>query len=274
MADLQALLHDAKQGALDACQRCSWNPAASGSVAFATSCREHGVDYVSSASISAVSVQVAQDPGGSGAEKTGRLCFVCNSDRTARNTRSLWEAAVAFQPPDADKYLSDHYWANAVMHGKSTGSESRMEDARSCCSSVLLDQIHTLKPKVIVGLGEQAVKSLFQVGLLKNQWDRVREGFSTGAYVERSSSLGFETSVYCTYHTTTRVINKYASRLHTSLTEELLNQRVEQLEDQMSIAKFLESNLVDTSNGRGMRVLLLHWLDIGEAIRDAHSIRA
>lgn len=158
------------------------------------------------------------------------------------------------------------------MHGAPKEARSRKEEARSCCSSVLRDQIQTLLPKVVIALGVHATKSLFQIGLLQKPWDKIRRDFSTGVYRESRSWFGFKTSIYCTYHTGNKAVNIHAPKLYTPRTEELLSQRIEQLEDQAAVHDFLKKNPIDATNGRGMRVLLLHWLDIGEAIRSAHTV--
>lgn len=234
MTNLNTLLRDAKEGAHPACQYCPWSPAILGPIAFGTSCCEHGVDY--SSPVGAVSVQVAQDPGGSGAAKTGRLCFVCNSDPIARNTRSLWNAAVTLRlHGNDDKYLRGHYWANAIMHGAPKESHPRMEEARSCCSSILREQIQALSPKVVIALGKHATNSLFQIGLSQKPWDKISRDFSTGAYTEIRSWFGVKTSVYCTYHTGDKAVNIHAPRLYTPRTEELLSQRIEQLENRIAV---------------------------------------
>ena len=274
MADLNTLLQDAKEGALDTCQRCPWSPAVLGPIAFGTSCCEHGVDY--SSSVGAVSVQVAQDPGGTTPERTGRLCSVHNrhepTDRTAQNVFSLWKAAVARrQDGDGDKYLHGHYWTNAIMHGAPKDSRVGMEKARKHCSFILREQIYALSPKVVIALGKVAADSLFDAGFLSRRWPEFRDCLSTGAYTESKALSGFETSIFCTYHTAGIVVNRVVSPLYSSRTEELLSQRIEKLEDQPAVHDFLMKNPIDTTNGRGMRVLLLHWLDIGEAIRDAHK---
>src|SRR3712207_680080 len=96
--DLGAFLGDAKAGKLDACQGCSWNPQTTEDLDFGVSCPEHSLDHRSPDS--ALSVHIAQDPGGASPGTTERLCFICNSDRTARHIRALWEAAVSCGPYD------------------------------------------------------------------------------------------------------------------------------------------------------------------------------
>ncbi len=274
MADLNALLKKAKRGALGACQDCPWSPVKLGPTAFGTSCREHGVDYTSS--VGAVSVQVTQDPGSTTPEKTGRLCSVHNSceptDRTAQNGLSLWNVAVARQQDGgSDPYLGGHYWTNAIMHGAPKGFRSRIKQARTHCSSVLRDQIAALSPKVVIACGEHATNSLFDAGLLNQRWYQIRRSFSSGVYEASSSSLGFETSVYCTYHMSQGAVNRAASRLHSDHTEELLSQQLEQIENRAVVHEFLKANPLGSTSGKGMRVFLVHWLDIGDAIRRAHE---
>ncbi len=141
MTSLSTLLQAIEVGDHADCQGCPWNPRGSGpKPAFATSCCRHGADYGLPGG--ALSVQVSENPGGSGAEKTKRLCFVCNVDATATNALQLWEAAISCKPySEGDEYLRGHYWTNATMHGFKKEKDSldrKMEKSvRSKCSAVL-----------------------------------------------------------------------------------------------------------------------------------------
>ncbi len=219
---------------------------------------------------------MSEDPGGSGAETTKRLCFVCNIDPVATNALQLWEAAISRKPySEGDEYLRGHYWTNATMHGfrkKKDSPERKMEkSARLKCSAVLDKQLRILSPKVIIACGQVAADSLRKVGLLKKGWDEFKGGFANGAYMENRSLSGVETSVFCTYHTGDKAVNIHAPKLYTPHTDELLNKRMAELEDGKAIQTFLANNPKDSASGRGMRVLVLHWLDIGDAIRRAHD---
>ncbi len=274
MSDLSALLERAKRGDLAACQQCPWSPVKLGSIAFGASCREHGVDYNSS--LDAVSVQVTQDPGNTTPEKTGRLCSVHNSqeprDLTARNGFSLWKAAVARQHDGGgDRYLSGHYWTNAIMHGAPKESRSEIGKARKCCSSVLRDQIEILKPKVTIALGGVATDALYDAGFLSKRWPQFRDDLSTGPYEETQDPFGSKTFVYCTYHTSAGAVNRGASSRYSSQTEQLLARKLEQIGETKAAQDFLSVHSKDSARGRGMRLLLLHWLRIGDAIRSQHA---
>lgn len=277
MEPLYSLLRSAGEGKLPVCDGCPWSPKKLGSVAFGVSCREHGVHH--GAASGALSVQVSQDPAGTTPEETGRLCAVCNSgnptDRTARNGLALWEAAVARGTHDGAAYLRGHYWTNAVMHGAPNGTPARKEKrrARERCSEILRAQLLLLRPEVVIACGVDASESLHGIGLIGRRWAKLRRHLVTGAYRENSSYLGFETSVYCTYHTGWRAVNLAASRLYSPGTEVLLDRRLGNLEAPAAARAFLNTNPEDSASGRGMRVLLLHWLDIGEAIRSAHRDR-
>lgn len=269
MIPLETLLRGAEAGTLGACRGCPWNPQTAEGMDFGVSCREHGFDQ--SLPGGASSVQVAQDPGGASPGETRRLCFVCNSDRTALNSRALWEAAVACGHYGAHGgiYLRGHYVANAAMHGPRQGTplrtSRRLEQARERCQGVLAEQIEMLRPRVVIACGVPAAESLRRTGILQTPWGTFRECLGAGAYREDTSWRGLETSVFCTYHAGPLGVSHAAGR-HSSRTEEMLDRRVAELEDQAAARAFL-----DTRKGRGMRLLLLHWLDIGEAIRSAYQ---
>lgn len=273
MSDLSVLLEGAKQGDLATCQQCPWNPTtAPEKPAFGISCRDHGSDYDSSDS--AISVQVAQDPGGTSPERTELLCFVHNTDGTARNARALWKAGVARQwddwDSDKDQYIQTHYWTNAIMHGFPQASRLRKQEAqaREQCLRVLREQIQVLSPKVIIALGKKAADSLLDAELLKTRWEQFSSSLTTGAYEESIRTSGINASIFCTYHTSDRNVNQAVSQRYSSDTEMTLDRRLNQLEDQTAARAFLEAN----SRRYGMKVLLLHWLDIGDAIRREHGV--
>jgi len=243
-----------------------------GPLAFGVSCREHGIDWL--ASEHAVSMQIVRDPANTTPEKTGRLCFVCNSrnptDRTAQNAYALWQAAVALgdHGDEAIRYLDGHYWTNAVMHGASGERIKSLNRARHCCVGVLRDQINSLSPKLIIASGADAVKSLNELGLVKVRWRELRDTFPQGAYRELAVlDDGSEVMIYCTYHTSAGVVNRTVARWYTCDTEELIAEKLRRLPDRSVADRFLNRHQPRSASGRGMRVLLLHWLDIGETIR-------
>jgi len=228
------------------------------------------------------SMIVVQDPGDTTPHDTGRLCAVHNAenpkDRTAQQALHLWNAAVSLRhnKPEAGGYLKSHYWTNAIMHGASgnTGLRNRsiMNAARKCCSNVLTLQILALKPNVIIANGTEAVNSLYEIGVIEKNWRTVRHHFMSGAYHEEVASWrGLPTfKVFCTYHTSARVVNQTLSRLYDpSETEQHILEKTEQIDDNESIEEFLDlyREPERNANARGMRYLLNHWLDIGEAVR-------
>jgi hypothetical protein len=268
---LQQTLRAAEGGGHPACQSCPSSPKRASGAAFGVSCREHGIDWSSSGS--AVSFMVVRDPANTTPAQTGKLCFVCNSlnpsDRTAQHAFALWRAAVALadRGAAAHRYLDTHYWTNAAMHGTDT---RRLEQARRACTPVLREQIELLSPRVIIASGVQAATSLGDVGLLAKRWAEFRQGLASGAYRERTAlGSGSEVDVYCTYHTSATGVNCEVSKLYSAATERLLEARRGRLGDTAAIDAFLTRFDPRSAEGRGMRVLLLHWLDIGEAIRCA-----
>ena len=103
----------------------------------------------------AISIQISRDPANTTPATTGWLCAVCNSenptDQSAQHGIALWRAGVDRDTdgPEGAKYLSQHYWTNAVMHGGS-GNANELKAARVSCAPVLRDQIVALAPKVFV----------------------------------------------------------------------------------------------------------------------------
>jgi hypothetical protein len=226
----------------------------------------------------AISVQIVQDPGGTTPGKTGKLCFVCNSenptDQTAQNAYALWRAAVAPERDDdvRDEYLGDHYWTNAIMHGVAGGLPAELERARSCCKGVLDDQLKQLAPHIIISCGEVAAKSLHGLRLVKRRWREFNAELGTGVYKETTSiAQGHQTKIFCTYHTSAGAVNRSVSARYSAKTQKLLDATLEAHPIRTSLSDFFDRFPADSGTGRGMRVLLLHWLEIGEAIRRAHS---
>lgn len=273
--ELFELLEKAKQGNLESCRSCPWSPAEweSFHVAFGVSCREHGIDYESSSK--AVSVSIAQDPANTTPSETGRLCAVHNSqkyrDKTAQNWLELWKAAVAQnEGGDRDLYLGSHYWTNAIMHGVPTAYRTNKQktQAQRQCTHVLRKQIELLSPRVVVACGEVAAKSLFDTRLVSQRWSEFSERFPAEVYTEVTNGTVF----YCTYHTAERAVNRGAAQCYDiRLTEERLEQKLGDLGEPAATRDFLDRHSRSSARGRGMRLLLLHWLDIGEAIRTAHA---
>lgn len=218
---------------------------------------------------------IVRDPAGTTPERTGNLCFVCNrehgSDKTAQHAYDLWHAAVTpgAGGEHAEQYLRAHYWTNAVLHGRKDG---RLREARKNCVLVLLAQIDILRPRVIVASGEDAAASLFELGLLKTRWSAFRQGLGRGAHVEDARlGSGEAIRVFCTYHTSARAVNGPAASRYSETTERLLDEKLVSRPDAVALDDFLGGYRPDSAVGRGMRVLFLHWLEIGQAIREAHG---
>lgn len=250
--------------------------------AFGTSCHKHGLDWRKARR--AISLQIMQDPADTTPAHSGRLCFVCNSenpsDHTARHANDLWAAAVVRgdNAERASRYLSAHYWTNALMHGDSSASRMlHIRAARQCCGSVLRDQIESLRPKIIVACGKVAVTSLMELRFLRRSWDDFRTHLRDGVYSEQSAlNSGEPVKVFCTYHTAARVVNQtvaafYSTSMVTNLKRMGGNPKDHQALDQFLSRYSVAANKEKSSEGRGMRVLLLHWREIGDAIRMAHS---
>jgi len=229
-------------------------------------------------------MQVWQDPAGTTPQKSGKLCFVCNSknptDKTAQHAFDLWKAAVAlgWEGEAACHYLPGHYWANAMMHG---GPAQERKLARLCCKDVLRDQILALKPRIIIACGEFAatsLKELQEIELLRKSWRQYRATFKQGVYSECSKLRGQPVTVFCTYHTSGRAVNGRVQELYGPSTEAMLCTKLKDLEDDSAAREFLDRYRPNEGSpgkeGRGMRVLLLHWLEIGKAIREANAITA
>jgi hypothetical protein len=116
-----------------------------------------------------------------------------------------------------------------------------------------------------------ACESLYDIKLITKRWDDFRYDFPQKVYYERASlSTGIDTAIYCTYHTSARVVNTHIRRIYSENTEVLLSNKLERLNNPPAIRQYLDHYLNTSNEGRGMRVLLLHWLEIGEGIRSAH----
>ena len=267
------LLESLESGSHAACTGCAWRPSSGRSVAFGTSCLKHGIKWNQQSK--AISMQISQDPAGTTPEETGRLCAVCNSlnptDKSAQQGIALWRAGVV-RDSDGDagtKYLSRHYWTNAVMHGAK--DRDYLESARSSCTAVLRDQISVLAPKVIIAGGRVAAKSLNDIGLLKNTWNAFRSSFHHGAYKEQAKLVNGEAAtIFVTYHASARSVNQTVAKLYSAEVEALLDARLLELPAAGEARRFLHRYDRNSTSGRGMRVLLLHWLEIGMAVRSAY----
>lgn len=271
---LPTLLRKAQDGTHQACKECPWSPKKIGNPAFGVSCQVHGVDW--STATSAVSIQVAQDPAGTTPEKTGRLCNVCNSqnptDKSAQHGLDLWNATVPLAQPGQiiPDYLKHQYWTNAIMHGV---NDDQRENARMHCTGILLEQINSLSPQIIIACGEVACKSLYDLGFISRQWGDLKYVLSERAYSEQKAlTSGKKATVFCTYISALRVVNTHIARLYSEDTEKLILQKVKSLPDIKPAQKFLQKYPKDAAEGKGMRILFLHWLEIGHAIRTAYPL--
>lgn len=284
---ITSFLQAAHAGELAACDECSaagnvvtprskccpFSPKVFSRSAFGTSCTKHGHGFNWAASNgSAVSMTVLQDPLGTTPEQTGKLCFVCNrknpSDATAQNAYELWKAGVSLQFEENDelRYMDGNYIANATMHGKKADLQER-ELARQCCAKVLRKQISLLSPRVIIACGQAAATSLHEIGLLSKPWDVCRKSFGYGAYYEETSG---GVKLYCTYHTARSSVNRNAAKRYGSDTKALIRRKLLGPGDWRAAEAVLERY----SKNAGMLVLLLHWLDIGAGVRQAHLATA
>ena len=222
-----------------------------------------------------MSMMVVRDPANTTAA-LGKLCFVCNSsngsDRTARHAYDLWRAAVAGdynEGAGGNRYLKEHYWTNAALHGTVLAN---LRGARRCCVGVLQDQIEALSPKVIVACGVEAATSLFELGLVSSRWPRFRRELSARVYSDIGRLPSGQPVVsFCTYHMSARAVNMSVARRYSDKTEAILADRRASVPSTAAIDAFCQQYQPSTAEGRGMRVLLLHWLEIGEAIRRAHG---
>lgn len=259
-----------------ACERCPWNPKKrkNNGTAFGVSCIEHGVDWTKP--VSAASMLIAQDPAGTTPEKTGKLCGFCNTkfstDHSANHGFSLWKAAVSLTDDykSSNLYMKNHYWTNAIMHG--VKESNQREEARKHCSVILLEQINFLSPRVIISCGKDAAKSLFDIGLISKPWDVFKNEFNHTVYRENYTlPSGIKSTVFCTYHGSATAVNTHIARQYSMDTEKLLTAKFEILPDPLPAHRFLSRHNRLNGEDMGMRVLLLHWLDIGVSIRKANQ---
>jgi hypothetical protein len=281
--DIVQVLENAERGNLEFCVECAWSPASGVKVGFGVSCIEHGLDwrYAQKAN----SMTVVQDPGNTTPSTTGRLCMIHNaknpSDKTAQQSLQLWNAAVSMKhdDPGVGGYLKKHYWTNAIMHGVVGNPELReksvMKNAEHHCSNVLGLQIQALRPNVVIAMGVVAVNSLYEVGVLRENWRKItrKHDFLDGAYREEvrgwKGLSGF--TVFATYHTAARIVNQTLSRLYDpKKTEKKIEEKAIRLGNPASVEQFLSlyANPAENTRARGMRYLLNHWLDIGVEIRE------
>lgn len=278
---MKQLLEEAKLGTHTGCKDCPWNPRTVGPISFGESCEEHGVSW--SAPGNAVSMQIVQDPAGTTPEKTGRLCFVHNSknlsDKTAQHAYDLWKATVSFDNNESlDPFLKNHYWTNALLHGADKNDPRKlrksgiMEKARKCCKQLLHEQIKSLSPKVILANGECAAKSLYEIGFISSRWEDFKQEFAQRPYKEiKKLSSGESVIIFCTFHTAITPINTHIAKLYSPRIQSNLDERLDKYKSYPKVASFLNNYSSDNATGKGMRVLLLHWVDIGRAIRDANK---
>ena len=218
------------------------------------------------------------DPAGTTPERTGCLCAVCNSansgDRSAQQGIALWRAGVV-RDSDVDggaRYLASHYWTNAVMHGAGDG---QLEAARHSCTAVLRDQLLAASPKVIIAGGRVAAESLKQIGVLRHPWSSLRHALRRGAYREDTTlRTGEAATVFVTYHASARSVNQTVAGLYAEDVEAMLDRRLTEFPTAGEARRFLRQYDRATTPGRGMRLLLLHWFEIGKAVRNAHGATA
>mgnify|MGYP000844172789 FL=1 len=273
---LADLLITAQSGSHPACKNCPWNPSRKhiNKPAYGVSCIQHGINWNSN--VIAKSMLIAQDPAGTTPEKTGNLCGYCNArfstDHSAQHGFSLWKAAVSLidSGPECNKYMKSHYWTNAIMHG--IKDENNRELARRCCQFILTEQINFLQPQVIIVTGKTAAESAFNLGLISKQWDEFKWDFSKHAHSEQVRlQTGSMATVFCTYHGSATAVNTHVARLYSEETQKAILDRIDQLPDPMPAHRFLRQYQGNNGEDKGMKVLLLHWLEIGYAIRQANE---
>jgi hypothetical protein len=272
---ITSVLSRARKGDYPGCSSCPSSPTNFINPAYGESCQTHGIDW--KATDSAISVMVVRDPANTTAA-LGKLCFVCNSsnptDGTARHAYDLWRAAVAqeWQPTeDTHRLLKGHYWTNASLHGT---NKHNVPAARRQCVDVLGAQIESLSPLILIASGSDAAQSLYELGFISKNWDGFRRGLASGVYSEsRTRSNGQLVTTFCTYHTSVGVVNRTVSGRHSGETEDLLTAIRSASPITDHIDAFLQRYPAGTTEGNGMRVLLLHWLEIGNAIREAHGFK-
>ena len=248
---IASVLHKAELADFPACKECPWSPKKSEDVAFGVSCPEHGVNWkeINQAN----SMTIVQDPADTTPQETGMLCAIHNAknptDKTAQQDFELWKATVSLDSFSAETggYMKSHYWTNAIMHGATSSSglrKSTLSMARQCCTEVLAFQIMALQPKVVIAKGKVAVGSLYDIGLIKHPWDVLRHEFRKGAYKETVANWrGLKNiTVFCTYHTSARVVNQTLSKQYNEQEEieELIEIKLKALPNKDSIDYFLK----------------------------------
>lgn len=157
------------------------------------------------------------------------------------------------------------------MRGAECGDRTKKDFAAACrqCLGVLAAQIDALTPRVIIASGKAAAESLYALGLLSQRWDAFKRVFAEGVYHETATDNGRSVEVFCTYHTAARSVNTTAARLYTSNTDTLIRRKAKAAGRADSVHAFPASHTGrQDAVSQGLRVLLLHWLDIGAAIRD------
>jgi uracil-DNA glycosylase family 4 len=274
--NVQRFLTICEEGKHGSCFSCSWRPATFGGAesSFGVSCTENGFDYINSSS--AVSMIIAQDPAGTTPEKTGKLCMVCNSenqtDKTARNIYGLWTAAVSLGPRGdrPPRYYDQNYSTNAIKHGVSGEQRKYINKARRSCSAILQKEIGLLSPRVIIACGTMAAQSLYEIGLITTKWGGFRKNLGREVYRETANGI----TVFCTYHPSARAmqtVHKLYSDENSYKTMNIIKEKVaEHPEIEGSVNSFLEIYTDPRPHDKAMRVLLLHWIDIGAAIREEY----
>lgn len=274
--NITELLSQAQNGIHSACTGCPWNPKLyrSNKPAFGVSCTKHGIDWHLSGT--ATSMLIAQDPAGTTPEKTGNLCGYCNAafstDHSAQQGLELWKAAVSLADsgPGITRYMKGHYWTNAIMHG--IKNDGNRELARRYCSHFLIEQINALTPRVIIVVGKAAFNSVYDLGLISRHWDDFKNEFPRKAYSEEIKLPNQNSStIFCTFHGSATAVNTHVAHLYSTDTSRAILDRVEQLPNPFPARNFLRQHQGDNENDKGMKVLLLHWLDIGRAIRQANE---
>ncbi len=169
-----------------------------------------------------------------------------------------------------DPNIRGHYWTNAIMHGGSDKDE--LKEARKSCRPTLQAQIEALSPKIIIVNGQDAADSLYEIGLLQTRWSKFNQSLAEGVYFEETRIHGAATKIFCTYHTAAGVVNRTVFQRYTDQTESQIDQLAKAGSSLESIQKFKAKYAnVKENRRRSMMVLLLHWLAIGEAIREANG---
>jgi hypothetical protein len=252
----------ARRGDHPACSGCPWNPRSADGTAFGISCLEHGFDWRNQDS--AVSLQIAQDPGGTTPATTGTLCLFCNrstpTDRSAQHGHALWEAAVAgdCDEESAERLHKGHVWSNAVLHGD--GPQAYFSEARRRCGALHKEHLALLRPRVIIASGAAAAETLLDLGLLRRRWPEFSSNFDVGPHYERRGGQ----DVFVTYHTAAKVVNTAVESRYSHRTVA----KLKSMQPGPAASRFLQEH----QNNRAMLLLFLHWERIGRAVRRAAGV--